>query len=155
MGGEQDMRKMGGLGKYVPVTKWTMLIGCIAIAGIPPFSGFFSKDEILSAAYGKNPVYYVIGVFTALLTAFYMFRLYATTFMGGFRGTQDQQHHLHESPPAMTIPLIIWRCWRLSGVSWGFRRPSRPMRIGWGISWGRCLAVGVRLRRSAPERSGV
>ncbi len=107
MGGEQDMRKMGGLSKWLPVTKWTMLIGCIAIAGIPPFSGFFSKDEILSAAYAKNPVYYVIGVFTALLTAFYMFRLYATTFMGGFRGTHDQEHHLHESPAAMTIPLIV------------------------------------------------
>jgi len=107
MGGEQDMRKMGGLGKYVPVTKWTMLIGCIAIAGIPPFSGFFSKDEILSAAFAKSPVYYVIGVFTALLTAFYMFRLYATTFMGGFRGTEGQAHHLHESPAAMTIPLIV------------------------------------------------
>jgi NADH-quinone oxidoreductase subunit L len=107
LGGEQDMRKMGGLGKYVPVTKWTMLIGCIAIAGIPPFSGFFSKDEILSAAYARNPVYYVIGVFTAMLTAFYMFRLYATTFMGGFRGTDEQAHHLHESPAAMTIPLIV------------------------------------------------
>jgi NADH-quinone oxidoreductase subunit L len=107
MGGEQDMRKFGGLGKWLPVTKWTMLIGCIAIAGIPPFAGFFSKDEILSAAYAKNPVYYVFGVFTALLTAFYMFRLYATTFMGGFRGTHDQEHHLHESPAAMTIPLIV------------------------------------------------
>jgi NADH-quinone oxidoreductase subunit L len=107
MGGEQDMRKMGGLAKKLPVTRITMLIGCIAIAGIPPFSGFFSKDEILSAAYGKSPVYYVIGVFTALLTAFYMFRLYATTFMGGFRGTHDQEHHLHESPPAMTVPLVV------------------------------------------------
>ncbi|HTR30869.1 MAG TPA: NADH-quinone oxidoreductase subunit L [Puia sp.] len=106
MGGEQDMRKMGGLSKALPVTRWTMLIGCIAIAGIPPFSGFFSKDEILSAAYGKSPVYYVIGVFTALLTAFYMFRLYATTFMGGFRGNHED-HHLHESPAAMTIPLIV------------------------------------------------
>ena len=107
MGGEQDMRKMGGLGKFLPVTRATFLIGCIAIAGIPPFSGFFSKDEILSAAYGKSPVYYVIGVFTALLTAFYMFRLYATTFMGSFRGTHDQEHHLHESPAPMTIPLIV------------------------------------------------
>ena len=107
MGGEQDMRKMGGLGKFLPVTRATFLIGCIAIAGIPPFSGFFSKDEILSAAYGKSPVYYVIGVFTALLTAFYMFRLYATTFLGGFRGTHDQEHHLHESPAPITIPLIV------------------------------------------------
>ncbi len=112
MGGEQDMRKMGGLSKWLPVTTWTMLIGCIAIAGIPPFSGFFSKDEILSAAYAKNPVYYVIGVFTALLTAFYMFRLYATTFMGAFRGGTKGPERvpsggLHESPPAMTIPLIV------------------------------------------------
>ncbi len=107
MGGEQDIRKMGGLRKALPVTSITFLLGCIAIAGIPPFSGFFSKDEILSAAYGKSPVYYAIGVFTALLTAFYMFRLYATTFMGSFRGTHDQEHHLHESPPAMTIPLMV------------------------------------------------
>jgi NADH-quinone oxidoreductase subunit L len=107
MGGEQDMRKMGGLSKYLPVTKITFLIACIAIAGIPPFSGFFSKDEILTAAFAKSPVYYVIGVFTALLTAFYMFRLYATTFMGGFRGTEEQGHHLHESPAAITIPLIV------------------------------------------------
>ena len=107
MGGEQDMRKMGGLRKALPQTHVTFLLGCIAIAGIPPFSGFFSKDEILSAAFAKNPVYYVIGVLTALLTAFYMFRLYATTFMGGFRGTHEQEHHLHESPAAMTIPLWV------------------------------------------------
>jgi NADH-quinone oxidoreductase subunit L len=107
MGGEQDMRKMGGLRKFLPSTSITMLLGCIAIAGIPPFSGFFSKDEILSAAYAKNPVYYAVGVFTALLTAFYMFRLYATTFMGGFRGTHDEEHHLHESPFVMTLPLWV------------------------------------------------
>jgi NADH-quinone oxidoreductase subunit L len=105
MGGEQDMRKMGGLWKKLPQTGLTFVIGCIAIAGIPPFSGFFSKDEILSAAFAKNPVYYVVGVFTALLTAFYMFRLFASTFLGGFRGTHEQEHHLHESPAAMTIPL--------------------------------------------------
>ena len=107
MGGEQDIRKMGGLRKHMTVTHLTFLVGCIAIAGIPPFSGFFSKDEILAAAYGASPVYYIVGVFTALLTAFYMFRLYATTFMGTFRGTHDQAHHLHESPSAMTIPLIV------------------------------------------------
>jgi NADH-quinone oxidoreductase subunit L len=107
MGGEQDIRKMGGLRKALPQTSITFLLGCIAIAGIPPFSGFFSKDEILSAAFAKNPIYYVVGVFTALLTAFYMFRLYATTFMGSFRGTHDQEHHLHESPSAMTIPLWV------------------------------------------------
>jgi len=104
---EQDIKKMGGLKKFMPVTHITFLLACLAIAGIPPFSGFFSKDEILAAAYEKNPVYYIVGAFTALMTAFYMFRLYATTFLGKFRGTQDQEHHLHESPSAITIPLII------------------------------------------------
>ena len=107
MGGEQDMRKMGGLKKWMPATHCTFFIACLAISGIPPFSGFFSKDEILAAAYGKNPIYYVVGVFTAFLTAFYMFRLYATTFLGGFRGTHEQEHHLHESPAAITIPLWV------------------------------------------------
>jgi NADH-quinone oxidoreductase subunit L len=103
----QDIRKMGGLKKYMPVTHLTFLLGCLAIAGIPPFSGFFSKDEILTAAFEKNPVYYIVGVATALLTAFYMFRLYAMTFLGKFRGSHEQGHHLHESPSAMTIPLVI------------------------------------------------
>ena len=104
---EQDIRKMGGLKKYMPITHITFLLACLAIAGIPPFSGFFSKDEILVAAYARNPVLYWIGLGGALLTAFYMFRLYAMTFQGKFRGTAEQQHHLHESPAAMTIPLVI------------------------------------------------
>ena len=104
---EQDIRNMGGLKKKLPITHITFLIGCIAISGIPPFSGFFSKDEILAAAYAHNPIYWGVGVTTAGLTAFYMFRLYATTFLGKFRGTHDQEHHLHESPSAMTIPLIV------------------------------------------------
>lgn len=104
---EQDIRKMGGLKKHLPVTHITFLLGCIAIAGMPPFSGFFSKDEILAAAYTKNPALWVIGVGGAVMTAFYMFRLYAMTFLGKFRGTHEQEHHLHESPAAMTIPLII------------------------------------------------
>lgn len=107
MGGEQDIRKMGGLSKYMKVTNITFLIGCLAIAGIPGLSGFFSKDEILAGAFVKSPIFYGIALFTALLTAFYMFRLYATTFRGKFRGTHDQEHHLHESPAAITIPLII------------------------------------------------
>ncbi len=107
MGGEQDMRNMGGLKKYMGITHLTFLLGCIAIAGIPPFSGFFSKDEILAGAFEKNPVYWGIGVLTAMVTAFYMFRLYAMTFLGKFRGTHQQEHHLHESPAAITIPLII------------------------------------------------
>ena len=104
---EQDIRMMGGLKKKLPITHITFLLGCLAIAGIPPFSGFFSKDEILAAAYAHNPVLWIVGVATAGLTAFYMFRLYATTFLGKFRGTHEQEHHLHESPSAMTVPLII------------------------------------------------
>ncbi len=104
---EQDIRRMGGLKKYLPVTHWTFLIGCIAIAGVPPLSGFFSKDEILAAAFSANVAYWVIGVLGAVMTAFYMFRLYATTFLGRFRGTEQQEHHLHESPAAMIWPLII------------------------------------------------
>jgi NADH-quinone oxidoreductase subunit L len=107
MGGEQDMRNMGGLKKYMSITHITFLLGCLAIAGMPPFSGFFSKDEILAHAFEKNPLLWGIGVLGALMTAFYMFRLYALTFLGKFRGTHDQEHHLHESPVAITIPLII------------------------------------------------
>jgi len=107
MGGEQDMRKMGGLKGKIKITFVTMLIGTIAIAGIPPFSGFFSKDEILAAAYAHNPTYYIIGVITAMLTSFYMFRMMYLTFWGKFRGTHEQEHHLHESPANMTIPLIV------------------------------------------------
>jgi len=106
MGGEQDIRKMGGLSKYMKTTNWTFLVGCLAIAGIPGLSGFFSKDEILAGAFARSPIVYAIGLGTALLTAFYMFRLYVTTFKGSFRGTHEQEHHLHESPPAITIPLI-------------------------------------------------
>ncbi len=107
MGGEQDIRNMGGLSKKLKITFITFLIGCVAIAGIPPFSGFFSKDAILLSAFEKNPVLYGIALFTVLLTAFYMFRLLFITFTGKFRGTHEQEHHLHESPPAMTIPLIV------------------------------------------------
>ena len=107
MGNEQDMRKMGGLKGKIKVTFITMLVGTIAIAGIPPFSGFFSKDEILAAAFAHSTTFYVVGVITAGLTSFYMFRMMYLTFWGKFRGTHEQEHHLHESPANMTIPLII------------------------------------------------
>lgn len=107
MGGEQDIRKMGGLKKWMPVTNITFLIGCLAIAGIPGLSGFFSKDEILANAFGYNKVIYALALIGALMTAFYMFRLYYITFSGKFRGTHEQEHHLHESPAAITFPLII------------------------------------------------
>ncbi|MDB5191359.1 MAG: NADH-quinone oxidoreductase subunit [Segetibacter sp.] len=104
---EQDIRVMGGLKKYMPITHITFLLACLAIAGIPPFSGFFSKDEILASAFAHNKILWVVGVIVAGMTAFYMFRLYAMTFLGKFRGTREQEHHLHESPSAITIPLII------------------------------------------------
>jgi NADH-quinone oxidoreductase subunit L len=105
--GEQDMRNMGGLKSKLPITFWTMLIGTIAISGIPPFAGFFSKDEILAHAFMHNTAFYVVGVITAMFTSFYMFRLLYLTFYGKFRGTPEQEHHLHESPSTMTVPLII------------------------------------------------
>jgi NADH-quinone oxidoreductase subunit L len=104
---EQDIRNMGGLNSKMKITGITFLIGCIAISGIPPFSGFFSKDEILLHTYTKSPVMYGIALFAALLTAFYMFRLYFLTFTGSFRGTKRQEEHLHESPSAITLPLIV------------------------------------------------
>lgn len=107
MSDEQDMRNMGGLKKKLPITFFTMLMGTIAIAGLPPFAGFFSKDEILAHVYEHNKILWVIGVLGALLTAFYMFRMMFLTFWGTFRGTKEQAHHLHESPVSMTIPLIV------------------------------------------------
>lgn len=107
MSGEQDIRNMGGLSKKIKITFITFLVGCIAIAGIPPFSGFFSKDAILLATYEKSPVLYGIALFGALLTAFYMFRLLFITFSGNFRGTEEQKHHVHESPAPMTTVLVV------------------------------------------------
>jgi NADH-quinone oxidoreductase subunit L len=107
MGGEQDIRKMGGLKKALPITHLTFAIGTFAIAGLPPLAGFFSKDQILASAFAHNPLLWVLGVGGALLTAFYMFRLYYLTFFGSFRGTHEQEHHLHESPLTMTIPLMV------------------------------------------------
>ena len=112
---EQDIMNMGGLRKKLPITHITFLIGCLAIAGIPPFSGFFSKDEILAAAHDRSPVYYGLAVLTSLMTAFYMFRLYFLTFSGKFRGTEEQKHHLHESPLAMTIPLMVLAALSIAG----------------------------------------
>jgi NADH-quinone oxidoreductase subunit L len=107
MSGEQDIRNMGGLRKKLPITFITFLIGTIAIAGIPPFAGFFSKDEILAKAFEASPLLWGLGVLGALFTAFYMFRLLFLTFFNNFRGTHEQEHHLHESPANMTFPLIV------------------------------------------------
>ena len=104
---EQDINNMGGLKSKMKITYITFFIGCLAIAGIPPLSGFFSKDSILIGAYEHNKIVYAIALFTACLTAFYMFRLLFITFNGKFRGTEKQWNHVHESPAAMTVPLII------------------------------------------------
>jgi NADH-quinone oxidoreductase subunit L len=108
MGGEQDMRKMGGLRKYLPVTYWTFWLAALAISGIPPLAGFFSKDQILSEVASRGLwALYGIGLLTAGLTACYMFRAVYLTFHGEFRGTEEERHHLHESPKVMTVPLVV------------------------------------------------
>ncbi|HJP63283.1 MAG TPA: NADH-quinone oxidoreductase subunit L [Mucilaginibacter sp.] len=107
MSNEQDMRLMGGLKGKLKITFITMLIGTIAISGIPPFAGFFSKDEILAHVFVHNKGMYLVGVITAMFTSFYMFRMLYLTFYGKFRGTSEQEHHVHESPSTMTIPLIV------------------------------------------------
>ena len=108
LSGEQDMDRMGGLKSALPKTHLTMLIATLAIAGIFPFSGFFSKDEILFHAWESGgPILWAVGVIGAFLTAFYMFRLYFMTFHGRSRLTEEAKHHLHESPGSMTIPLMI------------------------------------------------
>jgi len=106
MGGEQDMRKMGGLRKKIPWTFWTMLMATLAIAGTPGFSGFFSKDEILLATQRANTALWALGVLTAGLTSFYMFRLVFLTFFGSPR-FDEHRVHVHESPRSMLIPLVV------------------------------------------------
>jgi NADH-quinone oxidoreductase subunit L len=106
--GEQDMRKMGGLKDKIPVTYWTMLIGTLAIAGIPGLAGFFSKDEILWRVFSSGfSAVYVVGIVTAGMTAFYMWRLMALTFYGPSRVDPKASAHIHESPRVMTIPLVV------------------------------------------------
>jgi len=131
--GEQDMRKMGGLKSKLPITFVTMLIGTLAISGIPPFAGFFSKDEILAHAFAQSPTLYIIGVIGAMLTAFYMFRMLYLTFYGKFRGTHEQEHHLHESPPSMTIPLIVLAILSTVGGFIGF--PGNGGQNHWLQHW--------------------
>ena len=134
VGGEQDMRKMGGLRSYIPVTFGTMFIATLAIAGIPPFAGFWSKDEILWQAYQASKVYWAIGIITAFITSFYMFRLLYMTFFGDYHGVQVDSHghgshghdghgEPHESPMVMLVPLMILAVLSIFGgfVGWGNR----------------------------------
>jgi NADH-quinone oxidoreductase subunit L len=117
----QDMRNMGGLKQYLPATFWLMLIATLAISGIPPFSGFFSKDEILAAAFARGReqplyyAYYAMGILAALLTAFYMARLIAMTFLGSNRTGEKERAHLHEAPAVMTGPLVVLGVLSLAG----------------------------------------
>jgi NADH-quinone oxidoreductase subunit L len=117
-GGEQDMRKMGGLRKHMPITYWTFVVATLAIAGIPVFAGFVSKDEILAKVFAAGAadlnhfgriydLLWILAVAGAFMTAFYMFRAVYMTFHGEFRGGHEAEHHLHESPPSMTVPLIV------------------------------------------------
>ncbi len=107
LSGELDMRKMGGLKSRLPVTYLTFFIACLAIAGIPPFAGFFSKDEILWNAFQKSLLLWAVAAFAAFMTAFYMFRAVFMTFYGTSRMDPEVEHHVHESPPVMTVPLLI------------------------------------------------
>lgn len=122
MGNEQDIRKMGALRKFLPITFLTFAVGTIAISGFPPFSGFFSKDEILAAAFFKYPMAFWILSITSILTCVYMFRMFFLTFFGSFRGTEHQKSHLHESPFSMTFPLIVLAV--LSAIAGGVGLPE-------------------------------
>jgi NADH-quinone oxidoreductase subunit L len=104
---EQDIRRMGGLRKYLPITFFTFLIGVLAISGIPPFAGFFSKDEILASAFSHSYLVWGLAAFASLLTSFYMFRLFFLTFYGAERAGEKAMSHIHESPASITIPLSI------------------------------------------------
>ncbi len=137
-GGEQDMRQMGGLRRHLPTTYWTFFAATLAIAGIPLFAGFFSKDEILARAFaagagdlnGFGTVYtalWVMGMVAALLTAFYMFRALYMTFRGDYRGGAEKEHHLHESPRTMTLPLVILGLLSVIGGFVGF--PGQLLHI--------------------------
>jgi NADH-quinone oxidoreductase subunit L len=107
MSGEQDIQKMGGLWDKIPVTAKTFFVATLAIAGIPPLAGFFSKDEILGRAFERHPALWLVGFITAGMTAFYMFRLVFLTFFGYSRADEHAQKHVHESPKTMTIPLMV------------------------------------------------
>jgi NADH-quinone oxidoreductase subunit L len=110
MGGEQDIRKMGGLQRYMPKTYVSFLIGTLAFAGVPGLAGFFSKDQILYNAFAGehgSPLLWALGAVGAGLTAFYMTRLTILTFWGECRADHDTQHHIHESPPSMVVPLMV------------------------------------------------
>jgi NADH-quinone oxidoreductase subunit L len=120
LSGEQDLRKMGGLARTLPVTWYTMLIATVAISGLPPFSGFFSKDEILAGAFfAGKPAIFALGLVGSALTAFYMWRLVFLAFLGRSRVDHEVAHHVHESPPVMTVPLTLLAVLAAGAGVWG------------------------------------
>jgi NADH-quinone oxidoreductase subunit L len=163
LGGEQDMRRMGGLRKAIPWTFWTMTFATLAIAGAPGFSGFFSKDEVLWRAFSSQFGgwgFWAVGVLTAGLTSFYMFRLWFLTFFGAFRGAQHEepeapgrerhahasnQPHVHESPPIMLVPLMILAVFSLVGGWVGI-----PKALGGGNCFERLLAPVFATEAASP-----
>ena len=165
LSGEQDMRRMGGLKKDLPITYWTFVIGAVAIAGIPPFAGFFSKDEILFRTYaGGHMLLWVVGILTAMLTATYMFRLVFMTFHGPSHGPDRSDHsdhvdhsdpsdlkhgtHLHDAPPAMAVALIVLALGSVvagwAGIGGRFEHFLEP-------SFGPVIGVAGEAAESAPE----
>ncbi len=151
MGGEQDIRKMGGLRAKMPITFWTFAVACCAIAGVPVFSGFFSKDEMLFQAFASDyghPVLWALGACGALLTAFYMFRLLFLTFFGECRADQHTAEHVHESPPAMTMPLVVLAVLSVVGGWVGL-----PAGWLWGDRFGDFLAPALALPHAHGEHS--
>jgi len=142
MSDEQDIRLMGGLARKLPVTWVVMLFGALALAGIPPFSGYFSKDAILDAAFGAGtPVGmygWACGVITAALTAFYIFRLFLLTFHGASRAPKHVQDHVHESPLVMLAPLVLLA---IGALSSGYLLKSSFIGDGFAAFWGSSIAV--------------
>ena len=142
LSGEQDMRKMGGLRARIPTTYRVFLAGALAIAGIPGLAGFFSKDEILAAAWASgNRLVYALGLLGAAMTAFYMFRLIFLTFHGRERMEPEAAHHLHESPPVMIRPLVV-----LAGLSIVGGYVGLPTVLGGGNWFGRFLEASTGTR---------
>ncbi|HVT02161.1 MAG TPA: NADH-quinone oxidoreductase subunit L [Thermoanaerobaculia bacterium] len=150
MSGEQDIRKMGGLHKKIPITYWTFTVATIAIAGFPLFAGFFSKDAILAAAFstpfnpGVGKLVWLLGTIAALFTSFYMYRMWYVVFHGEFRGSHDQEHHLHESPATMWIPLVILASLSIVGGFLGIPNLWEGRSVNWIERWMEPLFASIQ-----------
>jgi len=144
MQGELNIEKMGGLKRHMPITRITFLIAALAISGFPLLAGFFSKDLILEEAFVRGNLFaWALGTVAAALTAFYVFRAYFLTFEGSSRVAHDKEHHLHESPASMTLPLCVLAVLSIVGGYVGL-----PHGVAWGDALGRYLAPALA---AAPE----